>query len=75
MSQFVKDTKALQDKIDDMTSHTKTNLAAQKEEIQSMLAILTGQTVESEEVAEPETLPVVHEEKKRGGRKKKETTI
>ena len=72
MSQFVKDIKALQDKIDDMTSHTKTNLAAQKEEIQSMLAILTGQSVETEEAPEPETLPVVHEEKKRGGRKKKE---
>ena len=72
MSQFVKDVKALQDKIDDMTSHTKTNLAAQKEEIQSMIAILTGQNVEEEEVEEPESLPVVHEEKKRG-RKKKET--
>ncbi len=71
MSQFVKDVKALQDKIDDMTSHTKTNLAAQKEEIQSMIAILTGQNVDEEEVEEPETLPVVHEEKKRG-RKKKE---
>jgi hypothetical protein len=75
MSQFVKDTKALQDKIDDMTSHTKTNLAAQKEEIQSMLAILTGQNVEVEDVPEPESLPVVHEEKKRGGRKKKETPV
>jgi hypothetical protein len=74
MSQFVKDVKALQDKIDDMTSHTKTNLAAQKEEIQSMIAILTGQNVEEEEVEEPETLPVVHEEKKRG-RKKKETGV
>ena len=71
ISQFVKDIKALQDKIDDMTSHTKTNLVAQKEEIQSMIAILTGQSVEEEDVEEPETLPVVHEEKKRG-RKKKE---
>jgi len=73
MAQFIKDVKALQDKIDDMTSHTKTSLVAQKEEIQSMLAILTGKTVEVEEVPEPDTLPAVHEEKKRGGRKKKDS--
>lgn len=73
MAQFVKDIKALQDKIEDMISHTKTNLAAQKEELQSMIAILTGKNVELEESAEPEALPAVHEEKKRGGRKKKET--
>ncbi len=72
MSQFVKDIKALQDKIEDMTSHTKSSLAAQKEEIQSMIAILTGKACEPEETLEPEVLPVVHEEKKRGGRKKKE---
>jgi hypothetical protein len=73
MAQFVKDVKALQDKVEDMISHTKTNLAAQKEELQSMIAILTGKNVEIEESAEPEALPAVHEEKKRGGRKKKET--
>ena len=74
VSQFAKDTKALQDKLDDMTSHTKTNMAAQKEGILSVLAILTGKTVDVEETAEPETLPSVHEEKKRG-RKKKETVV
>ena len=75
MAQFVKDVKALQDKIDDMTSHTKTNLAAQKEEIQSMIAILTGKSVEVEDAPEPEELPVVHEEKKvTRGRKKKDAT-
>jgi len=68
----VKDIKALQGKIEDMTSHTKSSLAAQKEEIQSMIAILTGKACEPEETLEPEVLPVVHEEKKRGGRKKKE---
>ena len=73
MAQFIKDVKALQDKIDDMTSHTKTNLAAQKEEIQSMIAILTGKNVEVEDAPEPEELPVVHDEKKvTRGRKKKE---
>lgn len=72
MSQFVKDIKALQDKIEDMTSHTKTNLAAQKEEIRSLVAILTGQTAEEEDGPAPDKLPLVHEEKKRGGRKKKE---
>lgn len=75
MSQFVKDIKSLQDKIDDMTSHTKTSLVAQKEEIQSLIAILTGQTVEVEDVAEPETLPLAHEEKKRGGGRKKKETV
>ena len=74
MSQFVKDIKSLQDKIDDMTSHTKTSLVAQKEEIQSLIAILTGQTAEVEDVAEPETLPLAHEEKKKGGRKKKDNS-
>ena len=74
MAQFVKDVKALQDKVEDMISHTKTNLAAQKEELQSMIAILTGKNVEMEESPEPETLPAVHEEKKRGGRKKKDST-
>ena len=73
MAQFVKDVKALQDKIEDMISHTKTNLAAQKEELQSMIAILTGKNVELEESEEPKTLPAVHEEKKRGGRKKKDS--
>jgi len=72
MAQFVKDVKALQDKVEDMISHTKTNLAAQKEELQSMIAILTGKNVEVEEAQEPEALPTVHEEKKKGGRKKKE---
>ena len=74
MAQFTKDIKALQDKIEDMTSHTKTNLAAQKEELQSMIAILTGKNVEAEEAEEPEALPAVHEEKKKGGRKKKEVS-
>lgn len=75
MSQFIKDIKSLQDKIEDMTSHTKTSLAAQKEELQSMVAILTGKATEEEEAPEPEALPIVHEEKKRGGgRKKKDTS-
>lgn len=73
VSQFAKDTKALQDKIDDMTSHTKTNMAAQKEGILSVLAILTGKTVDVEETVEPQELPNVHEERKRGGRKKKDS--
>lgn len=72
VSQFAKDTKALQDKIDDMTSHTKTNMAAQKEGILSVLAILTGKTVDVEETVEPQELPSVYEEKKRGGRRKKD---
>jgi hypothetical protein len=75
MSQFIKDVKALQDKIEDITSHTKSNLAAQKENLKSALAILTGQTAEeAPEEREPEALPVVHEEKKKGGRKKKDSS-
>ena len=74
MSQFIKDIKALQDKIDDLTSHAKTNLAGQKENLKSGLAILTGQTVEEVPEEVPlEPLPVVHDEKKKGGRKKKDT--
>ena len=64
----------LQEKIEDMTSHTKTNLAAQKEELQSMIAILSGQDVVFEFSEEsPDTLPKVHEEKKTGRSRRKVT--
>jgi hypothetical protein len=75
MSQFIKDVKALQDKIEDMTSHTRANLAAQKEELRSLVAILTGQIAEEDETPVTEELPIVHEEKKRGGRKKKNENV
>lgn len=74
IAQYLKDIKGLQDKIDDTTSHMKTSMAAQREELQSLVAILTGQSVEEEDVPEPESLPIVHEEKKRAGRKKKDGT-
>jgi hypothetical protein len=78
ISQFQIDVRALQDKVDDMTSHMKTNMAAQKEELQSLLAILTGkdkmpESIESQ--TNPTDLPAVHEAKKRAPKKKKDLEV
>lgn len=53
-SQFILDIRALQDKVDELSSHQKTNLAGQKEELRLMLEIITGQTSEEEHQEEKE---------------------
>lgn len=71
VAQFAKDMKMLVEKITDMESHIKTNMAAQREELQSVISILTGKSIAIESVEEPENLPVFQEEKKRRQRQKK----
>jgi predicted nucleic acid-binding Zn-ribbon protein len=72
VSQFQIDVRSLQDRLDDMTSHLKTNMAAQKEELQSLIAILTGKDTAPELQTLPSDLPAVHEQKKKASRKKKD---
>lgn len=71
LNTFTLDVRALQNKIDDMISHTKANIIVQKEELQSMIAILSGQDIELEQGEEPDALPVVHLKKKTTRAKKK----
>lgn len=74
VNQFSVDIRAVQDRLDDMISHTKTNLSAQKEEIHSIISILTGKEhdIEIDDEA-PAELPVIHEEKQKRNKKKKTT--
>lgn len=74
LGQFTTDVEALLVKVEDMKSHMRTNFAAQKEELQSMIAILCGQEVSDKDTKEmPDKLPLVHDEKKKSSKTKKKS--
>ena len=66
MKHFTEDARAVQDKLDTMTSHIRTSLAAQTDDVRVLLSILSGQELEEEET----TSPAAETKKKRAPRAK-----
>ena len=75
MKHFTEDSRAVQDKLDTMTSHIRTSLAAQTDDVRSLLSILSGQDIDDTD-GSPVALPTVHDttKKKRAPRSKATTT-
>ena len=49
MNTFQLDVRAVQDRLDDMISHTRANMAAQKEELVALMSVLSGKDIPAEE--------------------------
>jgi hypothetical protein len=75
MKHFTEDSRAVQDKLDTMTSHIRTSLAAQTDDVRSLLSILSGQDIDETD-GSPVSLPAVHDttKKKRAPRSKAANT-